>query len=635
MTLHGESEEITYDQFREQWLEDIEEVGLSPLEKGRRFGVKLITQWLEVTTDDDDFFVCDGPGDGGIDIAYLKRSESPTDGSDDGTEEGDTWYIVQSKYGTSFSGYGTISMEGHKLLNTLQGNNHSISADSQSLLEKISIFREQSSPTDRIILVFATTDPIGENDRIALEAIKRDGREELFENFDVEDVSLRTIWERVGPDSEGFLISVYGDFATQGHGLVVGTVSLINLFDFLKTYQGKTGNLDQLYEKNVRQFLGSRRKINKGIRDTLEKTPEKFGLYNNGITLVVKDYTGPTNDGLIQMTDPYIVNGCQTTRTIWHVLDSKFNSGGTGCSSTNEDWKDKASLGGVVTKIVRSDEAEIHNITRFTNLQNSVRDQDFVALDSGYRNWAREMEENHCLYLEIQNGGIESRKAYEKQHPEKGHFKDYVKVLDLIKIYGAGWLSLPGTAFRANAPFLPRGIAFEKLTSLQELGHTFGHEDLYAAYKIKCTADAIGFGRNSSIASRRLSRFLFYHVIINILSRVILTSPELEQQVPSPSAITDVVAKLSEWEGGEQLGVLGKVAVGLIDEYLTIGNQRSAYNEESFSAQHNSNLNAFLKADGLGKESHTPLLEAALAIHSTAFSQTGGREKVASVLVAS
>ena len=61
------TEGVSYEQFREAWLAEIEEAGLSPLDKGRRFASKLVTQWLGVTTDDDDFVICDGAGDGGID----------------------------------------------------------------------------------------------------------------------------------------------------------------------------------------------------------------------------------------------------------------------------------------------------------------------------------------------------------------------------------------------------------------------------------------------------------------------------------------------------------------------------------------------------------------------------------------
>ena len=635
MTLGGTTEAISYDAFCEQWLMDVEECGLSSLDKGRRFAANLITHWLDITTDDDDFFVCDGPGDGGIDVAYLKRAEVEVGSTNDNLEEGDTWYIVQGKYGSSFSGYAAISMEGQKVINTLLGLNETLSSDSKQLLEKLKTFQLQASPADRIVLVFATRHPISESDRLALDTIKRDAREQVFDNFDVEELSLKTIWEELVGNSEKLLFSLDGKFVEQGAGLLVGTVSLVNLFKFFKAYQTKTGSLDQLYEKNVRQFLGSRRKINKGIQDTLNQNPEKFGLYNNGITLVVSDYSGPLDDGTIEVDDPFVVNGCQTTRTIWQVLDGKFNSGGTGENPTVEDWKERANLGGVVTKIVRSEEAEIINITRYTNLQNSVRAQDFIALDSGFQNWAREMATRYDLLLEIQRGGIDSRKAYEKQHLEEHHYSDYVSAFDLIKIYGAGWLALPGTAFRANAPFLPTGTAFETMTSSQESGGLFGARDLYAAYTVKCVADRIGFGRNSSIASRRLSRFLFYYVIIRMLEQVISATPALNKANKSPGVITDAVVKLSGTLATEQFAMLGNVAVGLIDEYLTAGNQRCAYKELSFTNVHNGDMNSFLKADGLGRVAHTPLLEEALAIHSTAFSQIGGRDKVANVLLAS
>ena len=159
------SDKPTYEQFRTEWLVDIEDASLSPLEKGRRFAAKLVTQWLDVTSDDDDFVVCDGSGDGGIDIAYLQRADADVGTSDDGFEYGDTWYLVQSKYGTAFAGTDTILTEANKVINTLQDRNHNLSADSRQLLEKLSLFRQQASEADRIVLVFATTEPISEQDR--------------------------------------------------------------------------------------------------------------------------------------------------------------------------------------------------------------------------------------------------------------------------------------------------------------------------------------------------------------------------------------------------------------------------------------------------------------------------------------
>ena len=149
----------TYKQFRQEWVAEIEDAELSPLGKGIQFAAKLVSQWLDVTTDDDDFVICDGSGDGGIDIAYLQRADSSSEEKGTETTEGDTWYIVQSKYGTSFTGSDTISQEGHKILRTLEGAHQNLSDVSRQLLEKLNQFRQQASDADRIVLVFATVDP--------------------------------------------------------------------------------------------------------------------------------------------------------------------------------------------------------------------------------------------------------------------------------------------------------------------------------------------------------------------------------------------------------------------------------------------------------------------------------------------
>lgn len=616
------SDKVTYEQFREEWLSEIEDGNPAPLEKGRRFAAKLITQWLGVTTDDDDFVICDGSSDGGIDAAYLQRADVDPANQDDNTIEGDTWYIVQSKYGTAFEGSETILVEGNKIIATLSGQNQHLADDSRRLVAKLDLFQQQASESDRINVVFATTDPIAQQDRQALENIKILGRERVFQNFDVEEVSLRTIWEALDDgDPSKLSVPVTGNFVEQSSNLLVGTVPLLHLFDFLKEYQQRTGNLDQLYERNVRQFLGNRRKINKGIAATLNDQPDKFGLYNNGITIVVSNFSrADRQDGTVTMYDPYVVNGCQTTRTIWQVLDGKLQSGGTGQNAATDKWKELASRGGVVTKIVRSDDAEIVNITRYTNSQNSVREQDFLALDRGFQTWARDMAQNYDIYLEIQRGGIESRKAWEKQHPEVKPFDAYVNAFDLIKVYGAGWLGTPGLAFSKNPPFLPNGSVYERMVK-RDTGPAFGAADLYAAYMIKCAADDIGFGRNAKLPSRRQSRFLFYHIIMRMLHNVVLLTPEFQIPPDPTSVLTDAVINLTATEAQEQFTILNNAAIALIDQYLTIGSAspHTAHKEVSFNEIHNGDLNGFLKAEALGQASHSPLLEQLIAQHNSMF----------------
>ncbi len=222
MTTESIANKVSYQQFCNEWLAEIEAGEPSPLDKGRLFASNLITQWLDITTDDYDFVICDGSGDGGIDIAYLKRADIDTERHDENSEEGDTWYLVQGKYGTSFSGVDTILEEGSKVIATLQGNNQNLSQLSRQLLQKLDLFRQQASDADRIVLVFATTNPITQNDRQALDDIKLIGRERGIQNFDVEEVSLLTIWESLDPDEPQRLsVPVKGQFVEQYSGLLV------------------------------------------------------------------------------------------------------------------------------------------------------------------------------------------------------------------------------------------------------------------------------------------------------------------------------------------------------------------------------------------------------------------------------
>lgn len=635
-------EVVSYEQFCEEWLAEIRDHSMSSLEKGRHFAVKLITQWLDVTSEDEDLFVCDGSGDGGIDIAYLQRKDDDSGNESSEAAAGDTWYIVQSKYGTSFAGNESILKDSQKIIDTLEGNGQNLAEETQILLQRLGLFRENASDSDRIVLVFATTNPITQSNRRALQDVKAIGRARGIINFDVEEVSLETIWRSLNSKAGSKLsLDIAGQFIEQQYsGLLVGTVSLLDLFKFLKKYRNQAGNLDQLYDKNVRQFLGNRRKINKGIAATLREHPEKFGLYNNGITIVVSGYSRASSDKSIRVDDPYIVNGCQTTRTIWEVLDSKLNAGGTGTSLALEAWKHQVSRGGVVTKIIKGEDSELRFITRFTNSQNSVREQDFVALDVEYQKWAEDFEKRYNIFLELQRGGIESRKALEKRDPRKRTFDDYVNAFDLIKVYGAGWLGEPGSAFRTNTAFLPTGPIHQKMIARKPSETPFGPEDLYAAYIIKCAADELVFGRGAKNPSRYLSRYLFYYITIKILDNVIRLTPELDQPNPSVSVLTNAVTELSKSSTREELDLLCRSAVAAIERYFSKGEQKSIHNERSLVDTYNGNTNAFLKSKDLGAEDFSPLLVRLIAETIIAMSVPNpmspktAREFIASALVA-
>ena len=85
------------------------------------------------------------------------------------------------------------------------------------------------------------------------------------------------------------------------------------LYDLYRQYSGR------LLEKNVRSFLDFRG-VNKGIKETIRKEPEKFIAYNNGLTITatkVKTYEKKRKLYIEALTDFQIVNGGQTTATIY------------------------------------------------------------------------------------------------------------------------------------------------------------------------------------------------------------------------------------------------------------------------------------------------------------------------------
>lgn len=132
----------------------------------------------------------------------------------------------------------------------------------------------------------------------------------------------------------------------------------------------------RLLEANVRSFLSVTGKVNKGIRDTLRNSPERFMAYNNGIVVVADDCRiGKTADGgpgLLWLKGMQIVNGGQTTASIYF-------------SKRKNPEVDLRQVR-VPTKIIilRSDDAVaeeslISDISRYANTQNSVKQSDLSA----------------------------------------------------------------------------------------------------------------------------------------------------------------------------------------------------------------------------------------------------------------
>jgi hypothetical protein len=355
--------------------------------------------------------------------------------------------------------------------------------------------------------------------------------------------------------------------------------------------------------------------------DDMRDAPERFGLYNNGITIVVHGYSRE-KDG-ITLTEPYIVNGCQTTRTIWEVFHQRYGSGGTGVNPEIEAWKARASDGVVVAKIVKvgtSGETLLQAITRYTNSQNAVREKDFLALTGDFRTWQRELADRYEMYLEIQRGGWDSQKALQNSNPHTTQFVKHANAADLIKLYGAGWLGEAGMAFGKNPPFLPDGSVFKRIVNGSETyGGPFGAVDLYAAYLLQQATGEYGFGRGATKLSRRQTRFLFYMVVLELLKDVLARASMSVDLRNLSKALMSVMKNVST------KSALLDQAAEVIDSYFTQGADDSVFLEPAYMNSFNTDLNAFLKWEKLGKsDADTPRLRSALAVNKAVMGRSVG-----------
>ncbi len=609
MTL--DTDKTTYEAFRAEWVSEINQQPNS-VAKGRAFAIKLAREWLDVDPNEDDFFYSDGPGDGGIDMAYLHSSsdyhtlnDSPSE--EDSDELGDTWYLFQSKFGTAIRGSDTITKEADKVFGTLSNDTRAHSGGS-SVAERVRNFaRQDSDGRDKLVLVIATLDPLSQEQVQQLDEVRSRGAELMPPNgptFDVESASVRSIYDRANaPESDTALV-IRGRFSELGDDAKVGTITLFELYEFLKSYRSETGELDRLYEKNVRRWLGmgKTRKVNFGIKDTLETQPERFGLYNNGITFVASRFSSLDEaTDQWEITNPYIVNGCQTTRTLFEVIDRRLGVGGTGTDTDRDAWEKQLCNSAVVVKVVTSDlDSEILNITRYTNTQSAVRDRDLVALDENFNRWKQETEELHGRYLEIQRGGWDSRKAFEKQHPDCiPRFTSVPGAIpivanDMLKVFGAGWLGYAGSASRRSEDFLPgtdpngkQGRVFDQIVN----SPSFGGDDLVAAHHIFIWAKNAKFGARGTKIGRAQTRYLFYYTCVQLL-RNVLSRGQMSRSV-STDTISKAILRLQETGGFDSLC---EAAVGVIDGYFHEGEDAPYRTDPGFVE---SSLDAFIKSNRL------------------------------------
>ena len=201
---------------------------------------------------------------------------------------------------------------------------------------------EASSVSDIVIeYTVWTVDRLYEN-------IRNEGetRDILFADYGGEPIKCLYIDSGIFP---GYMCAMPGDL-------------LANLYEKLDT---------ELLEGNIRSFLSTKVAVNSGIRKTIVNEPQKFFVYNNGISATASEVHTIEKNGQIYLTgivDFQIVNGGQTTASLY-----------------NSRYKDKSDLSTIfvpmkLTVVEKEKSKEvIPKIAEYANTQNKVNAADFFS----------------------------------------------------------------------------------------------------------------------------------------------------------------------------------------------------------------------------------------------------------------
>jgi len=149
----------------------------------------------------------------------------------------------------------------------------------------------------------------------------------------------------------------------------VGLVYLREWYEFLKD---ENGDLDELiFESNVRGYRGNSA-VNRQLRETLDKADANFWQLNNGITLISSNKLQPIDSMNLNIEDPQVVNGLQTSRTVFRYYQAKKPL------TTDER--------SVLVRVLQiSDEGTRNAVIRATNSQNSMQPSALRGTDNIHR----------------------------------------------------------------------------------------------------------------------------------------------------------------------------------------------------------------------------------------------------------
>lgn len=197
---------------------------------------------------------------------------------------------------------------------------------------------------------------------------------------------------------------------------VKATELISSLDDIIKN----ESDLEKLFFDNVRGYLGE----NSIMVETLEKEPQMFCFYNNGISILGDEIIEREYDVKIKIKNPKVINGQQTILNLY-----------------NQRNNNKIDFGQVYIPIfIKKIDSEYKKvkIAKYNNTQKKINAIDLLSLDANIRKIQYELfhksllnDSNNFYYLMIYSSGIHNNDK-ELKSIYKGKM---IKLSEFVKLY--------------------------------------------------------------------------------------------------------------------------------------------------------------------------------------------------------
>jgi|GEM_PF-590228 len=153
---------------------------------------------------------------------------------------------------------------------------------------------------------------------------------------------------------------------------IVGFVNVNQLTRLVDRYSN-----NELFEKNVRFFLGAGKDVNKRITATVTSDHSSwFGFMNNGVSIIADSVhlnLPPTGKKVpVQLANMQIINGCQTVNALYHAKHDP---------ELRDKFQGNSNVLVRIYEIDPANKAFTDALILATNSQNAIRPEDQVAND--------------------------------------------------------------------------------------------------------------------------------------------------------------------------------------------------------------------------------------------------------------